>query len=98
MPRWYSNAHMNERRPRDASLWREDLYYHETQKYTGTRGVTETVPAGYIMAQGRMGSEGFRARTGYLTGVRVEGTKVESWGWRSNRVVATTVQKQADPI
>src|SRR5688572_1171323 len=97
-PRWQSHTFMDGRKPRDPSLWREDLYFHETEKYTDTRGVTETVPAAYVMAQGRLGSEGFRARTGYLTGVRVEGTKVESWGWRRNRVVATTAQQQADPV
>lgn len=97
-PRWQSHMFMNERRPRDPSLWREDLYYYESQKYSGTRGVTETVPAAYFMAQGRLGREGFLARTGYLGGVRVEQTKVAAWGWIRNRVIATTAQQQADPV
>lgn len=97
-PRWQSHTFMDERRPRDPSLWREDLYYHESQKYASTRGVTETVPTGYVMAQGRLGSNGALAKTGYLGGVRVEGTKVRSWGWIRNRVIATTAQQQADPV
>ncbi len=97
-PRWQSHTFMDGGKPRDPSLWREDLYYHETQKFTGTRGVTETVPAGYIMTQGRMGADGVLARTGFLAGVRVEGTKVESRGWRRNRVVATAAQQTADPV
>lgn len=97
-PRWQSHTFMNERRPRDPTAWREDLYYHESQKYSATRGVTETVPAAYIMAQGRLGREGWRARTGYLGGVRFEGTKTESWGWIRSRVLSTAAQQVADPV
>ncbi len=97
-PRWQSHTFMDGGKPRDPSLWREDLYYHETQKFTGTRGVTETVPAAYVMAQGRLGRDGVLGRTGYLAGVRVEGTKVASRGWRRNRVISTAAQQTADPV
>ncbi len=97
-PRWQSHTFMNDRKPRDPSLWREDLYYHYTQKYTATRSATETASAAYIMARGRLGTEGFRARTGYLGGVRFEHTNVTSWGWRRNRTIATAAQQQADPL
>jgi iron complex outermembrane recepter protein len=98
MPRWFSNMHMDKRRPRDPSLWREDLYYHETQKFTGTRGLTETAQAAYIMAQGRLGREGRLGRTGFLGGVRVEDTTVDSWGWVRARALSTTAQQTADPV
>ena len=98
MPRWYSNQFMDKRRPRDPSLWREDLYYHETQKFTGTRGLTETAQAAYVMAQGRLGREGWLGRSGYLGGVRVEDTTVDSWGWVRARSLSTSAQQQADPV
>ena len=97
MPRWYSNQFMDKRRPKDSSLWREDLYYHETQKYTGTRGLTETAQAAYAMAQGRLGREGWRGRTGFLGGLRIEDTTVDSWGWVRARTLSTTAQQTADP-
>jgi iron complex outermembrane recepter protein len=98
MPRWYSHMFMDERRPRDPEVWREDLYYHETQKYTGTRGLTETAQAAYIMAQGRLGREGSLGRTGYLGGVRLEDTTVDSWGWVRARSLSTAAQQTADPV
>ena len=96
-PRWYSNTFMDKRRPKDPTLWREDLYYYESQKYTGTRGLTETANAGYVMAQGRLGKEGLLGRTGFLGGVRIEDTTVDSWGWVRARVLSTTAQQTADP-
>ncbi len=97
LPRWQSHMFMNERRPRDPSAWREDLYYHETQKFTATRGLTESTSAAYAMAQGRLGRDGFPGRTGYLGGVRVEGTTVDSWGWVRSRALSTAAQQTADP-
>jgi iron complex outermembrane receptor protein len=97
-PRWYSNMHMDKRRPLQPALWNEDLYYYETQKYTGTRGLTETASAVYLMAQGRLGREGWRGRTGYLGGVRVEDTTVDSWGWVRARRLSTTAEQTADPV
>jgi TonB-dependent receptor len=61
-------------------------------RYTGTRQVTETVTAGYVMAQAKLG------KTGFLTGVRTERTDTESWGWVRNRTGSTAAQQQADPI
>ncbi len=98
MPRWYSNMHMDKRRPLQPALWNEDLYYYESQKYTGTRGLTETAQAVYLMAQGRLGKEGWRGRTGYLGGVRLEDTTVDSWGWTRSRIPSTTAQQVADPV
>jgi iron complex outermembrane recepter protein len=97
LPRWQSHMFMNERRPRDPAAWREDRYYHETQKFTATRGLTESTSAAYAMAQGRLGRDGFLGRTGYLGGVRVEGTTVDSWGWVRSRALSTAAQQTADP-
>ncbi len=97
-PRWYSNAFMDQRRPLNSSLWVEDRYYNETQKFTATRGLTETASAAYAMTQGRLGTEGFLGRTGFLGGVRVEDTTVDSWGWVRARVLSSAAQQVADPV
>jgi TonB-dependent receptor len=97
-PRWYSNMHMDERKPLQPALWSEDRYYHESQKFTGTRGVTEVAQAAYIMAQGRLGRDGWRERSGFLGGVRFEDTQVDSWGWVRARALSTTAQQVADPV
>ncbi|MES2695220.1 MAG: TonB-dependent receptor [Verrucomicrobiota bacterium] len=97
-PRWQSHTFMNDRKPRNPALWSEDLYYYESQKYISTRSATETASALYMMARGRLGTEGLLGRTGYLTGVRWEKTEVESWGWRRNRVIATAAQQVAAPL
>jgi TonB-dependent receptor len=92
VPTWNANALARRRTPVDGSLWREDLYFREMVKYTGTRGVTETVSAGYLMAQGTFG------QTGFLAGVRVEKTEDDSWGWVRQRFGSTPAQQQADPV
>lgn len=97
-PRWYSNDFMDKRRPKDPSLWSEDRYYNESQKYSGTKGLQEIAQAAYIMAQGKLGTEGFLGRTGYLGGVRVEDTTVDSWGWIQARVASTTALRNSDPV
>ena len=97
-PRWYSNDFMDKRRPKDPSLWTEDRYYNESQKYSGTRGLKEVAQAAYVMAQGRLGTEGFLGRTGYLGGVRVEDTTVDSWGWIQARVTSSTALRNSDPV
>ena len=92
MPQWSAHMHMDGGRPREAALWREDLYFHESQKFTGTRSVTEEVAAAYAMTQGRIGHSGF------LTGVRVEETKTMSRGWVRARTLSTVAQQTADPV
>ncbi|MFM1748342.1 MAG: hypothetical protein RLZZ188_2008 [Verrucomicrobiota bacterium] len=98
VPMWQSHMVTNDGRPANSSLWQEDLYYHEQQKYVGTNSVTETVPAYYFMAQGRFGRDGFLGRSGFLGGVRVEQTKTESWGWVRARRGSTAAQQAADPV
>ena len=92
IPAWHSNATARRRTPLDSSLWAEDVYFHEMSKYTGTREVTETVSAGYVMTQGRIG------QTGFLGGVRVEKTEDDTWGWVRARFASTAAQQAADPV
>ena len=92
MPQWSAHMHMDGGRPREPALWAEDRYFHESQKFTGTRGVSEEVSAAYVMTQGRIGASGF------LAGVRVEETKTASWGWVRARTLSTTAQQTADPV
>jgi TonB-dependent receptor len=92
IPAWNANAIARDRTPIDTALWSEDGYFREMTKYTGTRGVTETVHAGYLMTQGMI------ARTGFIAGVRVEETKDDSWGWVRARVASTAAQQTADPV
>ena len=98
IPQWESHAFMHEGVPSDPSIWREDQYFREQQKYINTLSVTETVTAGYAMVQGKLGSSGIFGRTGYLTGVRTERTDTESWGWVRARSGSTAAQQAADPI
>lgn len=92
IPYWNSDAISSGRKPVNPELWREDLYYREQIRFTGTRGVTETVSAGYVMAQAKLD------RTIVLTGVRTEKTEDKSWGWVRSRVPSTSAQQTADPV
>ena len=92
IPQWETAALINGEVPNSPSLWNEDLYFKETTKYTGTNAVTETVTAGYIMGQAKIG------HTGLLTGVRTEKTDTESWGWVRARVASSAAQQAADPL
>jgi TonB-dependent receptor len=98
IPMWQAHMFTTDGWPKDPSLWVEDIYYREQQKYTATNGLKEQVAAYYGMLQGRLGREGFLARTGYLGGVRFEEAKTESWGWVRGRVLSTTAEQNADPI
>ncbi len=92
IPGWSANAISRQGTPVDATLWAEDRYFAESSKYIGTREITETVTAGYVMAQGMIG------RTGFLTGVRMEKTDDDSSGWVRARLGSTVAQQTADPV
>jgi iron complex outermembrane recepter protein len=98
VPRWDPTNILKEGVPIDPSLWREDVYFYEALKYTGTRGVTEGVTAGYVQAQGKLGTEGLLGRTGFLGGVRTEKTDIDSYGYVRNRFGTTTAERTADPV
>ncbi|MBI5766500.1 MAG: TonB-dependent receptor [Verrucomicrobia bacterium] len=92
IPFWYASQFFADRNPINPALWNEDRYWGTMQRFTGTRRVTETVTAGYLMAQGRV------KNTGFVTGVRVEDTDTNSWGWVRARVPSTAAQQAADPV
>jgi iron complex outermembrane recepter protein len=92
IPHWETASMIRHNVPVDASQWQEDMYFAEQQKYTGSRAVTETVTAGYIMAQAKFG------RVGLLSGVRIEKTEDDSWGWVRAHSGSTTAEQQADPV
>ena len=92
VPFWYASQFFRDRNPIDPSLWNEDAYWGQMIRFTGTRRVTETVKAGYLMAQGRIRD------TGFLAGVRREKTDINSWGWVRARSSSTPAQQAADPV
>jgi TonB-dependent receptor len=98
LPTWEASHFIRARDVIDPTIWREDRYFHEQSRFTGTREVTETVTAGYVMTQGRLGAAGWRGRTGFLGGVRTEKTDTESQGWVRARTASTPAQQTADPI
>jgi TonB-dependent receptor len=98
LPRWQTSDFIKGHEPVNPAVWREDLYFYESNKFTGTRSATEAITAGYVMAQGRLGREGWLGRTGYLTGVRTEKTDTEGKGWVRSRFASTAAQQQADPV
>jgi len=97
MPVWQISDYMNDRVPKDQTLWQEDLYFNRQNAYTGNRGVTEDVTAGYAMFKGKFGTQGWLRRTGFLGGVRQEKTETKSYGWVRARSLSTTAQQIADP-
>ncbi len=92
IPQWEPVQFFAGRQPITPALWREDLYFHEQNKYTANRAVTEKIAAGYAMASGRIG------RTGLIAGVRTERTETSSWGWVRTRTGSTAAQQAADPV
>ncbi len=97
IPQWEPSWFMRSREVANPALWREDLYFRETTRFTAYRDVTETVTAPYAMAQGRLGRDGWTGRTGFLGGVRWERTDNEADGWVRARVLSTAAQQAADP-
>ncbi len=98
IPQWEASWFIRGREVIDPTIWREDLYFRETTRYTGYRNVVETVTAPYAMAQGKLGREGWRQRSGFLTGVRWEKTENEADGWVRARALSTAAQQLADPV
>ncbi len=98
IPQWEPSWFIRAREVIDPTLWREDLYFRETTKYTGYRDVVETVTAPYIMAQGKLGRDGWLGRTGFLGGVRWEKTENEAQGWVRARRLSSAADQAADPV
>ncbi len=97
-PQWETSWFIHGRELADPTLWREDLYFRETTKFTGFSDVTEKVTAPFAMAQGKLGRDGWLGRTGFLGGVRWEKTENEAFGWVRARALSTAAQQAADPV
>jgi iron complex outermembrane recepter protein len=91
-PQWKESAIAWGRQPVNPALWSEDRYFHEAAKFSGHNSVTETVSAGYLMAQGKF------KKTGFLGGVRVEETEDESFAYVQARVPSSAALRASDPV
>ena len=91
LPVWEASAFYQSDGPVNPALWSEDLYYRESSKFTGFNRTQETVTAGYLMTQGKIG------RYGFLTGVRGETTETEASSFVRSRVPASTAAQLSNP-
>jgi iron complex outermembrane receptor protein len=98
IPMWQSSMHTVDGWPANPALWVEDRYFHESAKYSATNSVKETVTAAYLMANGRLGRDGWLRRTGYLGGVRWEDTQTLGKGWVRARRATPAALQQSDPV
>ena len=98
IPHWHPGTLVRDGKPISPELWRENVYFHHQQRYVGLQAATETVQAGYVMAEGRLGEDGWRRRTHFLTGVRMEKTGTEGSGYTRARIPSTVAQQTADPV
>lgn len=99
IPMWDAGAFMVDGiSPVTPALWREDVYYHLSDRFLQNQYIAETVTAGYVMSDGRFARSGWLGRTGYIAGVRTEKTETESWGWVRARTPSSAAQQQADPV
>ena len=90
IPQWEASWFIRGREVIDPTVWREDFYFRETTGFTSYRQAVETVTAPYAMAQGKLGRDGWLARTGFLGGVRWEKTENEADGFvRARRLSGT---------
>ena len=98
IPVWEASDFIRNRRPITPSLWREDAYFFESNKFIAERSVTEIVTSGYGQLQGRFGDSGVLGRTGFLTGVRTEKTATEATGYVRSRTPSNAALQLADPV
>ena len=92
IPQWQADAYMSDQKLVNPLLWSENVYAREASKFTLPHTLTETVSAGYLMGQGKIG------HTGWLAGIRAETTESESEGWVRSRVLSTASQQLANPV
>lgn len=98
LPVWEASDFIRNRRPITPSLWREDAYFFESNKFIAERSVNEIVTSGYAQLQGKFGDSGLLGRTGFLTGVRTEKTATEATGYVRSRTPSNAALQLADPV
>ncbi|MBM3854555.1 MAG: TonB-dependent receptor, partial [Verrucomicrobia bacterium] len=92
IPQWTPLQFTENGRPKEPSLWQEDLYFHESSRYSAFNHVRETVYATYLMTQGKFG------RNGFVAGVRGETTDTVASSYVRSRVPSTPAEQAADPV
>ncbi len=92
IPQWEASTFINERVPVTPSLWNEDRYFFEQNRYIGSSDVSEKVTSAYLMTDAKLG------RTGLVAGLRTEKTETESSGYVRARAGSTPAQQVADPV
>lgn len=90
LPGWEASAFYQSGGPVNPTLWSEDLYNYESNKFIGFNRTQETVTAAYLMTQGKVGQFGF------LTGVRGEETVTEASSFVRSRLPSTAAEQLAN--
>lgn len=98
IPVWQAEGITTDGKPTNPALWTEDMYYFYSQYFVGTNRLLEYIPAYYLMSQGRLGRQGWLARTGFLAGIRFEQVRTEATGWARSHSLTNAGQQQTDPI
>ena len=94
IPMWEGAQFIQNGQPTNPSLWKEDLYYYESNRLSASNKTNEQITGYYVMAQGRIGANGF------LGGIRREETFTRAWAHvRSRTTTASTTEQyfSADP-
>jgi iron complex outermembrane receptor protein len=92
LPIWEAAEYIQQGQPTNPALWQEDKYFHEQNKLSASNKVNEVITGYYLMAQGRIG------RNGFLAGMRREVTETVGYGRRRATTLSTTAQQLADPV
>jgi len=72
--------------------WREDVYFHESRSFIGTRSLREEVEAAYVQGTARLG------KLSVVAGVRAERTEFKGTAYSASVPATTTAQRNADPV
>ncbi|PAW65787.1 MAG: hypothetical protein B9S34_09935 [Opitutia bacterium Tous-C1TDCM] len=92
IPTWEAAQFIQNGQPTNPALWRENVYFRETQRLSSGSKTNELITGYYVMTQGRIG------RNGFLGGIRREVTETTGLARIRSRVLTTTAQRDADPI
>ena len=92
IPQWEGAQFIKNGQPTNPALWQEDKYFYENNKRTTSNKVGEVITGYYVMAQGRIG------RNGFLFGLRREVTDTSGESHRRLRILSTAAQQLADPV
>jgi len=94
IPQFEGAQFIHNGQPVDPSRWKEDLYYHESNRLSASNKANEQITGCYGMVQGRF------ARMGFLGGVRREITETTAWARLRNQSIASSTAQyfSADPV